>query len=100
VAHRGREFAIRLALGASNGSILRGVLIRTGWRVALGITAGLGTALLATRAMRSLLFDVAPGDPATYSIVLASVALVVTLAAYLPARRAARADPQALLRQG
>jgi len=100
VSHRGREFAIRLALGASRGEILRGVLVRTGWRVGLGIAAGFGTALLATRAMRSLLFETGPGDPLTYGLVLASVAIAVSIAAWLPARRAAGADPQSLLRQG
>ncbi len=62
VAHRGREFAIRLALGASRGAILRGVLVRAGRRVAAGLALGLGAAVVASRAMRSLLFGVAPDD--------------------------------------
>ena len=99
VAHRGREFAIRLALGASRGGILRGVLVRAGWRVLAGLALGLGTAVVASRAIRSLLFGIAPDDGVTYAAVLAVVLVVVAAAAYLPARRAARADPQALLRQ-
>ena len=100
VAHRGREFAIRMALGESRGGILRGVLARAGWRVLAGVALGLGTAAVASRAIRGLLFGIAPDDPATYAAVLAVVLIVVATAAYVPARRAARADPQVLLRQG
>ena len=50
--------------------------------------------------MRGLLVGIAPGAPATYGSVLFVVLIAVAMAAYLPARRAARADPQALLRQG
>jgi ABC-type lipoprotein release transport system permease subunit len=50
--------------------------------------------------MRSLLFGVAPDDAATYGLVLAIVLVAVALAAWLPARRAVLADPQAILRQG
>jgi predicted permease len=100
VAHRGREFAIRMALGESRTGILRGVLMRAGWRVVSGLGLGLLTAFIATRAIRGLLFGIAADDGLTYGAVLAIVLVVVTVAAYLPARRAARTDPQALLRQG
>jgi hypothetical protein len=85
VSHRGREFAIRMALGASRPAILRGVLVRGGWRVAAGVALGLLTAVAASRAMRSLLFSIAPDDPVTYAVVLAVVAVAVALAAYIPA---------------
>ena len=100
VAHRGREFAIRLALGATRGTILRGVLVRAGWRVLSGLAVGLVVAVLASRAMRGLLFGIAPGDGVTYAAVFGVVLIAVAIAAYVPARRAARVDPQALLRQG
>jgi hypothetical protein len=99
VAHRGREFAIRMALGASRPAILRGVLFRAGWRVATGVALGLAAAVVASRAMRGLLFSIAPDDGVTYAAVLAVVVVAVALAAYLPARHAGRVDPQALLRQ-
>jgi predicted permease len=100
VAHRRREFAIRLALGASGAMILQGVMRRAGGRVAAGLALGFGAAFAASRAMRSLLFGVAPDDAGTYAAVLAAVLVVVTIAAYLPARRAVQADPHAVLRQG
>jgi putative ABC transport system permease protein len=100
VVHRGREFAIRMALGESRGGILRSVLLRASWRVLAGVILGLGTAFGASRAIRALLFGVVPEDGLTYATVLVLVLIVVAAAAYVPARRAAAADPQTLLRQG
>jgi predicted permease len=99
VSHRAREFAIRMALGATRHTILRGVLTRAGARVAVGLGLGLAGAAVASRSLRGLLFGVAPNDGATYAAVLAVVLVAVTLAAYLPARRAGRAEPQGLLRE-
>jgi putative ABC transport system permease protein len=98
VAHRGREFAIRLALGATRPAILRSVLVRAAWRVAAGLSLGLLVSLAASRAIRRLLFGVSPNDSVTYGSVLVLVLFAVAIAAYLPARRASRVDPQALLR--
>jgi len=100
VAHRDREFAIRLALGESRAGILRGVLMRAGWRALVGLGLGLATAVVASRAIRSLLFGIAPDDGVTYAAVVTVVLVVIAAAAYLPARRAARGDLQSLLRQG
>jgi putative ABC transport system permease protein len=100
VAHRGREFAIRMALGASRDAILRVVLLRAGWRVLAGVILGVMTAFGASRGIRALLFGVAPEDGLTYAVVLVLVVIAVAAAAYVPARRAAAADPQVLLRQG
>jgi putative ABC transport system permease protein len=99
VTNRGREFATRIALGASRRSVVRGVLARAALQVATGLTIGLLGAAAASRAMRGLLFGIAPDDAATYVAVLLMVLLAVALAAYLPARRAGRAEPQVLLRQ-
>jgi predicted permease len=99
VTHRAREFAIRMALGATRHSILGGVLARAGARVAVGVGLGLSGAALASRGLRGLLFGVAPHDGTTYAAVLVVVLAAVTVAAYLPARRAAGVEPQALLRQ-
>jgi predicted permease len=98
VAHRRREFAIRLALGSSRAAILRGVLLRAWWRVLQGLAAGVIVAFVASRALRGLLFGIAPEDALTYGVVLSAVLIVVAVAAYLPARRASQGDPQVLLR--
>jgi putative ABC transport system permease protein len=99
VAQRRREFAIRLALGASRSSIVSGVLRRAGGRVLLGCALGALAAVSASRAMERLLFEIAPRDAITYAAVFGLVAIVVVTAAYLPARKAGDAEPQALLRE-
>jgi hypothetical protein len=98
VAHRGRELAIRAALGASRRALVASVLRRAAWRVGVGIAAGVLAARLGVRSMRSVLFGVAPDDATTYAAVLALVLAVVTAAALVPALRALRAEPQTLLR--
>jgi ABC-type antimicrobial peptide transport system permease subunit len=100
VAQRGREFAIRLALGAPRAAVLRGVLVRAGWCVLVGLVIGLALAVAGSRAIRGLLFGIPATDVVTYAAVLATVLAAVSVAAWLPARRAARADPQGLLRNG
>jgi predicted permease len=99
VAHRAREFAIRLALGATGRALVRGVLLRAAWRVTCGIALGLIAALAASRLLGGLLFRVPPDDVPTYAAVLGLVLGAVALAAYIPASRAAGADPQMLLRE-
>ena len=99
VAQRQREFAIRTALGASREVILRGVLMRAGWRVAAGTVLGLVIALGAGRALRGLLYGVAPLDGATYLVALALLFAATSIAAFVPARRVGGIEPQVLLRQ-
>ena len=98
VAHRRRELAVRLALGASKQAVLRGVLSSAAWKVAAGVTAGLAGAVVATRAMRALLYGVEPLDTMTYVGVVMLVTVVVAVAAWAPARRAAGIDPMTLMR--
>ena len=99
VAHRRREFAIRLALGAQGRDVVDGVLRRVGGRLLVGTGLGLAVAAAGTRGLRSLLFGVAPLDPATYAAVIAFVVGVVVLASWLPARQAGRLDPLEVLRK-
>lgn len=99
VAQRAREFATRIAFGASRRTVVWRVLVRAGVQVGVGVAIGLAGAAAAGRLMRGLLFDVAPGDAVTYTGVLLLVFVTVTIAAYLPARRAGRAEPHMLLRQ-
>lgn len=100
VTHRAQEFAVRLALGSSPAALVRRVVGQAWLRAGAGMAAGLGVATLGATAMQSLLYEVRPIDAATYAAVTGLVAIVVTIAASLPARRAARATPQSLFRSG
>jgi putative ABC transport system permease protein len=98
VSRRTSELGIRMAVGAESGTILRMVLLQ-GLRMAvLGVAAGLGLAILLSRALASLLFQVQPFDPLTLSAAAAIVVMVTLAASYAPARRASRVSPIAALR--
>ena len=93
-----RELGIRMALGATPWRVAR-MVVRGGMATAaIGIAAGIAGAALFTRFMRSLLFGVEPGDPATFATVGLVLAVIALLAAYAPARRAARINPVSALR--
>jgi putative ABC transport system permease protein len=98
VANRSREFAVRVALGATPGHILRVVLATAGRRAGTGVAIGLLAAIAGTRALGSLLFGVQLLDSTTYTSVVAFVFSVVAAASYLPARRAIRVNPMTSLR--
>ncbi|MGA8025692.1 MAG: ABC transporter permease [Bryobacteraceae bacterium] len=99
VAQRLREIGIRMALGAGRHQVLHAVL-KDGVRLGgLGILIGLAGALGATRLLSSQLYGVRSTDPWTFLAVAFLLAAVAALAAYLPARRAARVDPITVLRQ-
>jgi predicted permease len=98
VALRRPEFGLRKALGALPRSITRLVVTEVVRILALGITAGLGLALLTTSAFRTLLFGVEPHDAATMAAAAILLGTVALAAAYLPARRAARVEPMNALR--
>jgi putative ABC transport system permease protein len=100
VAQRSREIGIRMALGADaarvRGVMLRQALLLTGAGIAIG---GVG-ALALSRVLGSLLYEVSPADPVTFSAVTVLLVLVAAVAAWLPARRATRVDPLVVLREG
>jgi predicted permease len=98
VNQRAREMGIRLALGASASDIRRLVVVQGVRPVLLGLAIGLAGGLLASRAARSLLFHVAPGDPVTLSSAALIILAAAAIAAWLPARRASRVDPVVVLR--
>jgi predicted permease len=98
VGCRAQEFGVRLALGASPGMILRGVL-RQGLLMALsGAIVGVVGALAAGRALAGLFYEVSPADPLTLFGSVLLLALVALAASYVPARRASRIDPVAALK--
>jgi putative ABC transport system permease protein len=95
---RRREFGIRLALGAARGNILA-LVVRQGFRLALaGIVIGVAAASGITRLMAFMLYHVKPDDFPTFALTSVLLAAVAVLACYIPARRAARADPARVLR--
>ncbi|HET6887683.1 MAG TPA: FtsX-like permease family protein, partial [Candidatus Udaeobacter sp.] len=98
VTQRTREMGIRFALGASRGDVLRLVLGQGAVLVGIGLAAGLFGAFVASRALRSVLYDVAPLDPAALISALLTLSLVALIACFLPARRASRVDPIEALR--
>jgi predicted permease len=98
VQRRTHEIGIRRALGAQTRDVLRLVLGQTLSLVVAGIVVGAIGAFALTRVLATLLYDVAPTDPATFITVAATLALVALLAGYLPGRRATRVDPTDALR--
>ncbi|CAA9291869.1 MAG: Acidobacterial duplicated orphan permease (function unknown), partial [uncultured Gemmatimonadaceae bacterium] len=98
VAQRTRELGLRIALGANPAQIVRAV-VRQGMNVAaVGLAVGLVGALGAARLMAGLLYGVGTADAVTLAAVVALLAASTLLANYIPARRAAAADPLAALR--
>ena len=99
VSQRQREIGIRLALGASPRDIGRLVMARGFAMVGVGLGLGLVAALALVRVMRTLLYEVEPGDPVAVAAVVGLVTVTAGLAAWRPARRAMRVDPVRLLRE-
>jgi putative ABC transport system permease protein len=98
VQQRQHEIGVRVALGASTGSVV-GMMVRRGALLALiGIAIGTALALAGAGLMQRLLFGIPPHDSATFVTIALVLAGVGILAAYVPARRAARVDPVSALR--
>ncbi|HXD47569.1 MAG TPA: ABC transporter permease [Gemmatimonadaceae bacterium] len=98
VTQRTHEFGVRIALGASGGSV-RWMVVREGLVIgALGVGAGLVVARLASRFVDSLMFGMTSHDPQTFATVGIVLVLVGAAASYIPARRATRVDPLTALR--
>ena len=98
VSQRRREIGVRMALGATAGSVI-GLVLRQGLApAALGLALGLPAALLLGRTLQGQLYGISPTDPATAVGVAALMAAAAFLACFVAARRAARIDPQVALR--
>lgn len=98
VASRRREIGIRMALGARSGGVFRLVLGAALRPLGVGVCAGLLAAWLATGTLRSLLFGVGPGDPASFVGAAVFMVVVAVAAAALPTARALTTDPVGSLR--
>ncbi len=98
VRRRTVEIGVRMALGACRPTVLWQVVGRSLALVSLGVALGLLVALALSRLLESLLFAVAPTDPATYAVTAAAFLLVAFVASFFPAWRASRIDPMAALR--
>jgi putative ABC transport system permease protein len=98
VSQRIREFGIRMAVGASRRDVLRLVLGQAAKVVSIGICLGLMGAVLLSRLILSLLYAIEPWDVTTLSSVSILLAVVALVASYVPAQRAANADPMVALR--
>jgi putative ABC transport system permease protein len=90
---------VRIALGAQRFDILRMAMSEGMGVVVIGLACGLAGAAILTRLFRSMLFNVAPGDPLTFLSVSAILVSVALLACYIPARRATRVNPLVALRE-
>jgi predicted permease len=100
VAHRHQEMAIRMALGSPRGWLVRRVVREGGTPVLIGLVLGIGAGLLARVAVDAILpLDLGVVDPFALLVVPLVVAVATAAATYLPARRAARVDPNVALRQ-
>jgi putative ABC transport system permease protein len=99
VASRRHEIGVRMALGAAQRNILWLIAGQGAWLAMAGVAVGVAGALALTRLMASLLFGVEPSDPTTFAGAGILLVLVALGAGYVPARRAARVDPMAALRQ-
>jgi putative ABC transport system permease protein len=98
VTSRRRELAIRSAVGAQQKDI-RNMVFGEGFRlIGAGVVVGVALAMILSRALRSFLFEVQPGDPATLVFVGLLFVGVALLACWVPVRRAAKVDPVEALR--
>jgi ABC-type antimicrobial peptide transport system permease subunit len=98
VSARRHELAVRAALGAGRADLARLVLGEAGLVVAIGVGLGVAAALPLMRITASLLFGIAPADPATFATSALLLSGAALAAAWVPALRAARADPTTALR--
>ena len=99
VSQRTQEIGLRMAIGAQRGDVLR-LVVGGGMKLAIaGVAIGIACALGLARLVATMLYEVTPFDPASYSATALVLLAVAALACYVPARRAMRVDPIVALRQ-
>ncbi len=98
VARRTPEIGLRMALGAER-TLVRWMILRESLILAaVGLLLGIPAALVGARVLQSMLFGLAPTDPATIAVAALSMLVLAVLAGYIPAQRASRVDPMVALR--
>jgi putative ABC transport system permease protein len=99
IGQRTREIGLRMAIGAQRRDIVR-MVIGGGMKLAaIGIAIGLVAAIALARLVESMLFDVTPLDPTSYTATAILLLAIAALACYVPARRAMRVDPMVTLQR-
>ena len=98
VARRRKEIGIRMALGARPADVIGLVFRESITPVGIGLTLGLFLALALNQSLKSLLYEVAPADPAILAAVAVCSLAATVVASYIPARRALAVDPVTTLR--
>ena len=98
VARQVGEIGIRMALGAQRGAVVWMVLRRVLLLALVGLAVSVPAALIASRLVKSFLFETEPNDPGTLAVAGAVLLAAALVAGYAPARRASRIDPLAALR--
>jgi predicted permease len=99
VARRTNEIGVRMALGAASGDVIRMVLRDSFWMVGAGIVIGLPCAYAIGRVLTAQLFHLKPLDPQTAALSFCALVAIALLAAWAPARRAAKIEPMTALRE-
>jgi ABC-type antimicrobial peptide transport system permease subunit len=98
VVRRTGEIGVRMAVGATRANVIGLVMREVGLFCAIGLTIGGLAALASARLIASLLYDLAPNDPAMIALAVGILGAVAIVAGYLPARKAALTDPMQALR--
>jgi predicted permease len=98
VSRRRTEIGVRMALGATRGSVLLMFLRESLWVLLLGLAAGIPLTLFAIRPLKAMLYQMSPFDVTSFALAIAAISLVSAGAALLPARRAASIEPMRALR--
>ena len=98
VSQRTQEIGVRIALGASRGAVLKLVVGQGLMLAGIGVVIGLVLAASGMPLAKSLLYNVSPFDPVTFSAVSTFLLMVALLASYIPARRATKVNPVVALR--